>query len=425
MNKKWLVVCILGSALAAAGEERPNIVFFFADDWGRTAGCYADAKAPSPSDVVKTPNIDRVAAEGVRFDNAFYDCPQCRPSRAAIVTGCYFWRCGSNAILSGSDFSGQENPFDRMVRFPHLLADNGYETAKLFKTLEFDPTLKINGGGNYKRYGLHVSLGKTDTVREKLRQEVIDQTRESIQKVLAQCKDKPFFFVFGPINTHRPYAPESGEALWGINPDDLKGKLPPYLPDEPEVRTDMADYLGEVQALDLMVGIFMEELEKTGQATNTMLVLAGDNGIPGFPRGKTQLYNLGGHAPLIVRWPGRIKPGRTVSDLVTLKDLGATFLEAAGVKPPVPMDARSLLPQLLAEKSGIIDPTHATPRSLVANGMPPTPARETCRILRAPSTRRSLPTSAILSPTVSPLAIQRLRKPEPSTPDRSPTWMTA
>ena len=91
--------------------------------------------------------------------------------------------------------------------------------------------------------------------------------------------------------------------LWNINPDALKGKVPAYLPDVAEIRTDLADYLGEVQALDVMVGIFNDELEKAGLSDNTILALAGDNGAPGFTHGKTQLYDLGSAAPLIIRWP--------------------------------------------------------------------------------------------------------------------------
>lgn len=136
----------------------------------------------------------------------------------------------------------------------------------------------------------------------------------------------------------------------------MKGKLPAYLPDVPEVRSDVADYLGEVQALDLMVGIFTEELEKSGRAGNTILALTGDNGTPGLPHGKTQLYDLGSHAPLIVRWPGHIQPGRIVDDFVNLMDLAPTFLEMAGVPAPVAMDGLSLLPQLLAPQSGTVDP---------------------------------------------------------------------
>ncbi len=360
---KFLQSAILGLLMSLAlmatahAEKPPNLLFFFADDWGRDAGCYADAKSPSPSEILKTPNIDRVAKEGVRFNNAFYDCPQCSPSRGAIVTGRYFWRNGSKSIMAGADWSGIVDPFLALPKFPHLLAENGYATGKAVKTLDFDPTLKISAGG-FQRYGLYVSGAKDDADREKRKQVIIDQTRSVIRQVLEKTpSDKPFFFVYGPINTHRPYAPRSGQGLWGIDPDSLKGKLPIYLPDVPDVRADYADYLGEVQALDLMVGIFMEELEKSGRASNTMLVLAGDNGVPGFPRGKTELYDLGCRAPLIVKWPDGIPAGRTVDDFITLKDLAATFLEAGGVKPPETMDSRSLLPLLKSEKNGVIDPT--------------------------------------------------------------------
>lgn len=359
----WITTLACCSVIHAETKKTspPNIVFFFADDWGRVASCYADPTRPSISDVVKTPNIDRVAREGVRFNNAFFDCPQCTPSRASVVSGSYFWRCGSNAFLNGTDWKdsakngGPADPFRSLPRFPKLLADAGYETAKSFKTFEFNATLteaSTAGLRSHLRYGIHVSEGKTADEKETRRQAVIKQTRESLRKVIASCPpEKPFFYVFGPINTHRPFVPGSGQALWGIQPDSLKGKLPAYLPDVPEVRTDFADYLGEVQALDLMVGLFMEELEKSGRAENTMLVLTGDNGMPGVPRGKAQLYDLGTRAPLVIRWPAKINPNRTVDDFVTLKDLAATFLEAGGVTPPAAMDARSLMPILLGEKS--------------------------------------------------------------------------
>jgi N-sulfoglucosamine sulfohydrolase len=350
----------------------PNIVFFLADDWGRVASCYADPNSPSVNDVVKTPNIDRLAKEGVRFNNAFFDCPQCTPSRAAIASGSYFWRCGSNAFLNGTDWqdktknSNPPDPFTSLPRFPSLLAKAGYATAKSFKTIDFKPTIPGTAGfHSYLRYGIHVSAGKSASEKQTRRQAVIDQTRESLQNVLTHCPpEKPFFYVFGPINTHRPFVPGSGQALWEIHPDSLKGKLPAYLPDVPEVRTDFADYLGEVQALDLMVGIFMEELEKSGRAENTLIVLTGDNGMPGVPHGKTQLYDLGTRAPLFMRWPAKIAPNQTLDAFVTLKDLAATFLEAGGLTPPSTLDARSLMPLLLAGKNG----TAASPRDAAIFG---------------------------------------------------------
>lgn len=343
-------------ATVARADAKPNIVLFFADDWGRDAGCYADPHRPSPSDVVRTPNVDRCAREGVLFRHAFYSCPQCTPSRGALVTGDYFWRCGSAANLQGGEWRGVDDPFAKLQRFPHLLADAGYHTARAFKTIQFTPTRGGDGpkGGEFRRYGTYLSKAADVADRAKRRQEVIDQTRTNVRKAMADAAGKPFFFVYGPMNTHRPYARGSGKALWGIEPDSLKGKLPAFLPDVPEVREDMADYLGEVQAVDLMIGVFLEELRAAGKLDDTLLVLTGDNGVPGFPHGKTQMYDLGTAAPLIVRWPGKVKPGRVVDDFVNLMDMAPTFLEAAGVKPPA-TDARSFLPQLLADRCGYVD----------------------------------------------------------------------
>lgn len=360
------LVALVASSLKearAAGPAQPNIFFFYADDWARIASCYADPAKPSLSDALNTPNIDRVAREGVRFNNAFYSCPQCTPSRGAITTGSYFWRTGSSAILSGGEWVGHDNPFQRLPKFPELLAAAGYYTDKQYKTLPFTPT-KGTGAGRrinvdrFLRYGLHVSQGTTAAERKQRHDEVVQQTRNVIRRLLAECgPERPFFFVFGPTNTHRPYARGSGQALWGIQPDSLKGRVPPFLPDVPEVREDLADALGEIMALDLMLGVFLEELQSSGRLDNTLLVVTGDNGLPGVPRGKTEMYDLGSAAPLLVRWPAKIKPGRTVDDFTTLMDLAPTFLEAAGLTPPDEMNGRSLMPQLVAAKSGVIDPS--------------------------------------------------------------------
>ena len=361
MNKTSAILaslCLLGSSLAAAepngSPTQPNIIFLFADDWGRDAGCYADPKTPTPSDIVKTPNIDRVAREGVRFNNAFYDCPQCTPSRAAVVSGCYFWRAGSRVFLKGGNWNGVPDPYRELPNFPKMLAGNGYATAKAIKTIDFNPTVQV-GDQALARFSRSEPRHLKE-IPEDWAAQITARVRGDFSKVLAgRTPGKPYFFIYGPINTHRPYVPGSGQAVFGINPDTLKGKLPPFLPDVPEVREDYSDYLGQVQVLDLMVGTFLGELEKSGEANNTILVLAGDNGTPGLPRGKTQLYDLGCHGPLIIRWPGHVKPGRSVDDFVTMKDLAPTFLEAAGIQPPAAMDARSLLPQMLADHDGIID----------------------------------------------------------------------
>ena len=155
---------------------------------------------------------------------------------------------------------------------------------------------------------------------------------------------------------HRPYTPDSGKELWGIEPDSLKGLIPKFLPDAHDVRRDFSDYLGEVLALDLMLGAMLDELEASGELDNTVIVLSGDHGIPGIPRGKTNCYDLATRVPLLVRWPKGIQAGRRVNDFVSIMDVGPTVLELTGSKPPASMDGCSFLPQLLSKKDGWVDP---------------------------------------------------------------------
>ncbi|MBC9867821.1 MAG: sulfatase-like hydrolase/transferase [Opitutae bacterium] len=113
-----------------------------------------------------------------------------------------------------------------------------------------------------------------------------------------------------------------------------------------DVRRDFADYLGEVLALDLMLGVMLAELEAAGELDDTLVILSGDHGIPGVPRGKTECYNLGIQAPLLMRWPGHIQPGRRVDDFVSLMDLGPTLLELAEADVPDSMTGRSFFEQI-------------------------------------------------------------------------------
>jgi uncharacterized sulfatase len=143
--------------------------------------------------------------------------------------------------------------------------------------------------------------------------------------------------------------------LWGIDPDSLRGKLPKFMPDVPEVRSDFADYMGEIHAWDAGIGVLIKKLEEIGELDNTIIVLSGDHGMPGVPGGKCNLYGQGVGVALMARGPG-IKPGRVVDDFVNLMDIAPTFLEAAGEKPPEVMTGKSLLNVLQSEKSGQVDP---------------------------------------------------------------------
>ena len=163
------------------------------------------------------------------------------------------------------------------------------------------------------------------------RAKILDRVRGNFGDFLAARKPgQPRHYFFGPTTTHRTWIKGSGKLLWGIEPDSLNGKLPKFLPDVPEVREAMADYLGECQAVDAFVGVLLKQLEETGDASRTLVVISGDHGMPGVPSGKCNLYDMGVSISLVVRVPGG-RGGRVVDDYVRLPDLAPTFLEMGGV----------------------------------------------------------------------------------------------
>ena len=189
------------------------------------------------------------------------------------------------------------------------------------------------------------------------KQELYDEVLGNFDDFLAQCPSgQPFCYWFGPTNVHRKWTQGSGKSLWNIDPDALQGKLPPFLPDVPEVRQDLADYFGEIAAFDAALGVLIRRLEEVGQLENTVIVVSGDHGAPGFPYGKCNLYDFGSRVPLAIRWGG-VKPGRVIDDLVSLTDLAPTFLELGGEPIPEQMTGRSLVKHLQSEGTGLLDPT--------------------------------------------------------------------
>lgn len=351
-----------GQHAAAAESERPNILFLFADDWGRFAHIYAQVDGPGTlNDVVRTPHIDRLARQGVLFRNAFVNAPSCTPCRSALLSGQYFWRTGRGAILQGAVWD------PAISAFPLLLHDAGYHIGETYKV--WSPGTPNDapfgagkfayekGGRRFNQFSQNVTrmVAEGQTV-EDARQALLDEVRKNFAAFLAARPEKtPFCYWFGPTNVHRPWVPGSGQALWGLDPDALQGKLPPFLPDVPVVRQDLTDYFGEILAFDAAVGVLLEELQKSGEYDNTLIVVSGDHGPPGFPHGKCNLYDFGVRVCLAVAGP-RIPGGRVVDDFVNLTDLAPTFLEAARLKPPEVMTGRSLWPVLRSEQDGQVDP---------------------------------------------------------------------
>ena len=357
-----LALSLFLPVVAPAAEKKPNILFLFADDWGRYASIFAEIEGPgSINDVVKTPNFDRVAGEGVLFRNAHVSAPSCTPCRSALLTGQHFWRTNTGAILRGAVWDAT------LPSFPLLLQDAGYHIGYTHKV--WGPGTPSNSpftneqnfgtrGGKFNQFSQNVtSMAAAGKSVDEAKAVLFEETRGNFQDFLAAREEgEPFSYWFGPTNVHRKWIKGSGKKLWEIDPDSLKGKMPPFLPDVPEVREDLADYFGEIAAWDAGIGVLLDELEKTGERENTLIVISGDHGAPGFPHGKCNLYGFGTNVSLSVTGPG-VKGGRVVDDFASLTDVAPTFLEAAGLPVPEVMTGRSLWPVLKSDKSGLVDET--------------------------------------------------------------------
>jgi len=350
------------SGFALSAPERPNILFFFADDWGRFARIYSEhERTAGLNGLLKTPNLDRLAKSGVLFRNAHVNAPSCTPCRSSLLSGQHFWRTGRGAILQGAVWD------ETIPTYPLLLRDAGYHLGKSYKVWSPGSPADAPYGGQkhaFEKAGRafnNFSENATELVEkgatvEAARTKLLEEVRGNFQAMLAaKPAGQPFAYWFGPTTTHRAWVRGSGKRLWDIDPDALKGKLPAFLPDVPVVREDLADYLGEVQALDAAMGVLLAELERTGELSRTLIAVSGDHGAPGFPHGKCNLYGFGTGVSLILSGPG-VKGGRVVDDMVSLPDLAPTFLEAGNVKPPAVMTGRSLWNVLQSDRQGLVDP---------------------------------------------------------------------
>ncbi len=296
-------------------DSRPNILFAIADDWGWPhAGAYGDP-------VIKTPTFDRIAKQGVLFENAFVSSPSCTPSRNAILTGQHHWRLGWGGNLWSK--------LDTKHRtFPHLLEESGYFVGHFRKSW---------GPGKHDNWEKHPAGKKFKSV---------DAFFE------ARPKHQPFCFWFGASDPHRPYKKGSGKES-GMNLSKIK--LFEHYPESEEIRSDVADYYWEVQRFDRELGDVLNKLEAMGELENTIVVVTGDHGMP-FPRCKANIYDSGSRVPMAVHWPGVVNPGRRVSDFVSTTDLAPTFLELAKVDIPAAMTGKSWMNILRSDRSGRMEP---------------------------------------------------------------------
>lgn len=294
--------------------DRPNILFCIADDWSYPhAGVYGDK-------VISTPAFDRIASEGVLFTNAFCAAPSCTASRGAVLTGQTPHRLDEGANL----WSMLPK---RFPVYPDLLEEAGYFVGIVDKG--WGPG-SVEAGGRDRN-----PAGPSFT---------------SFAEFLAQKPDdKPFCFWLGSHRPHRPYEQGIGMKS-GLRIEDVTA--PPYLPDTPEVRSDILDYYHASMQYDAEVAGVLKTLDELGLADNTLVIVTSDNGWA-FPRAKCNLYDAGTRMPMALRWPGRVKAGWTTNDFVQFTDFAPTFMEVAGLKPLDDMTGRSFIDLITEGKSEI------------------------------------------------------------------------
>ena len=326
------------AVIRSAAARRPNILIAMADDQSYPHTGAMGHKA------VKTPAFDRVAAQGVLFRQCYSLSPGCAPARAGLLTGRYPWQleeAGTHASLFPRKFTV----------FPELLERHGYFVGL---------TGKGAGPCNYAEAGWPHNPAGPGFDRYKLAAPLPgispnDYARNFQDFLDARPKDKPFCFWYGGQEPHRVY--EKGAGLKsGKRLEDVV--VPAFLPDVPEVRSDILDYYREIEYFDSHLARMLDLLEKRGELENTIVLITSDNGMA-FPGAKATMYDYGIHVPLAVMWRAESKGGRISDDLVSFADFAPTFLEAAGVPLPPEMVGRSLLALLRSGKSGVIEPRRA------------------------------------------------------------------
>jgi N-sulfoglucosamine sulfohydrolase len=320
----------------AQDARRPNILFIIADDWSwGHAGAYG-------CKWIKTPAFDRIAREGVLFNNAFTNNPKCSPCRASILTGRNTWQL-EEAMCHFGLFRA------KWPVYPELMERAGYHVGH---------TGKGWGPGDFQSGGF--PRNPAGPAYQKSRHEPplqgmtsIDYARNFVDFLEARKAGQSFCFWVGGHEPHRPYEEGSGRRS-GRKLADVE--VPAYLPDTSLVRSDLLDYGQEVEWFDAQVGKILDHLKEVGEFDDTLILYTSDHGMP-FPRAKGQLYDAGFHIPMAIHWGRQVKPGRVVVDFINVRDFAPTFLEVAGLEIPASMSGRSFADVLKSQKSGQGDPS--------------------------------------------------------------------
>lgn len=308
----------------SAVQKRPNIIWISTEDFSPHLGCYGDK-------VARTPHIDQLAAQGVRFTNAFTTAAISAPCRAGIITGMYQTAIGCMHMRTTGYRRAMEDPLEFTAVPPHYVK-------------AFTEYLRVAG-----YYCTNNNKTDYQFAKDPVPASIWDDCSKTAHYKNRPDKSQPFFAVFNYIGTHE----SQNWDIDKVNTDPKRVKVPPYYPDTEIVRRNIAKSYDNTARLDSAVAALLAELDREGEAENTIVFFWGDHG-DGLPRAKRFLYDSGLKIPLIIRWPGSIKPGTVNDQLVSSIDFGPTVLSMAGVKVPVHMQGRPFLGPQAAEPREVV-----------------------------------------------------------------------
>jgi len=340
-----LVLAVIATSGLASGAEqadRPNILFAIADDWGLHAGAYG-------TDWVKTPAFDRVASEGLLFNQAYTPMAKCAPSRACLVTGRNTWQlkeAANHVCFFPTEFKSWG---EALIEHGWFVGNTGKVWAPgVAKTKDGKPRTMVG-----TRFNQREAQPPTRCIKNN------DYAGNFEAFLDAAPTNTPWCFWYGGSEPHRDYEGNSGVAKGGKKLSEID-RVPGYWPDNKAVRGDMLDYAFEVEHFDRHLGRMLETLEKKGLLENTLVIVTSDHGMP-FPRVKGNTYNFANKVPFAAMWKrGITKPGRVVDDFISFIDIAPTFIELAGLKwadtGMADTPGQSLTKIFRSEKSGIIQP---------------------------------------------------------------------
>lgn len=322
-------MALLGFVVLAAvpvfAAEKPNVLLIVSEDNGPELGCYGDPYAD-------TPNLDRLAGQGVRFENAFVPYSVCSPSRAAFLTGLHPHQNGQIGLATHK-FAMYREDTPNIVT---LLKSAGYHTGLIGKLhvnpeIAFPFDFRAIPGANFGR-----------------KQSVSDYAAEAA-RFFAEAEGKPFFLSVNFPDAHLPFLRQvNGRPARPLKGDDVR-PMSWVGVDSPRLREQVANYYNCLARLDAGIGLLLTELERSGRAERTIVFYIGDHGAQ-FPRGKGTVYEGALRVPLIVRWPRRAEAGLVRTELVSTLDILPTVLRAAGIDAPSGGLAGRALQPLLEER---------------------------------------------------------------------------